>query len=226
MFNFKFSMPSVLVLGLFLLLPISSTYAQGAKKRHIERKSLKLNLPELALSDIPISSRMGVTYEFLLDRNYGIMIGMAYLGYPLSMMGGDSLSRAWRANVQQKGFSFDLSFRHYFDDADDNSYYISTFFSTSRLWIDSNSLPEILVLKKDRVALILGYQKKWRSLYFDFSAGLGVKSKNWKTHLQQTTNRGQTLRPDGSFNMGWNFEFNKPNIALAMPIQFLTGIRF
>jgi hypothetical protein len=229
MFNYKFSISSVCILSFFLFLSTSSISAQGAKKRHIERKSIKFNIGELALADIPISSRLGISYEFLLDRNYGIMIGMAYLGYPVSMWGSDSLSRAWRSSFLQKGYNFDLSFRHYFDDADDNSYYISTYFSTSRLWLDNPNLPNVLVLKKDKIALVLGYQKKWRSVYFDVSAGIGVKSKNWKTHLQQIntpTGVGQPLRPDYKTSIGWNIEFNKSNISLAMPVQFLAGFRF
>ncbi len=225
MFNNRFSISSVLVLGLFCFCSISHASAQGAKKRHIDRKSLKFNIGEIALADIPIASRLGVSYEFLLDRNYGIMIGMAYLSYPVQMWGGDSLSRVWRNSVQQKGFNFDLSFRHYFDDADESAVYLSTFFSTSRLWIDNVNLPEVLTLKKDRVALVIGKQSKWRSLYFDGSIGLGVKSKNWKTHLKQSTANNR-LDPNYNWGVGWNFEFNKPTIALAVPVQFLVGIRF
>ncbi|MBL7818813.1 MAG: hypothetical protein JNL70_27690 [Saprospiraceae bacterium] len=215
---------SVFLLGFF---SISSICAQSAsKKRYIERKSIKLNISELALADIPIASRMGISYEFLLDRNYGIMVGMAYLGYPISMWGKDSLSRVWRSQVQQQGYNFDVSFRHYFDDADESSYYISTYFSTSRLWVDSNSLPEVLLMKKDRVALVLGYQKKWRSLYIDLSGGLGVKFQNWKTHLRQTLTNYNRLSPDYNWGMGWNFEFNKPTTSIAVPIQLLVGFRF
>jgi hypothetical protein len=227
MFKIKSLMTSILILGFFSIFTITSANAQAAKKRRIERKSLKFNISELAIADIPISSRMGVSYEFLLDKNYGIMIGMAYLGYPISMLGGDSLSRAWRATVLQRGFNFDLSFRHYFDDADESSLYISTFFSTSRLWVDSNGAPSILTLKKDRVAIMIGQQKKWRSLYFDMSIGLGVKSQNWRTRLQQTPIIvGSNLRPDYNPTIGWNLDFSKPIVALAVPIQLLVGIRF
>lgn len=216
---------SAFLLSALFLLPTSSTFSQGVKKRYIERKSIKFNIGELALADIPIASRLGVSYEFLLDRNYGIMIGMSYLTYPISMWGKDSLSRAWRSNVDQKGYSFDLSFRHYFNDADESGYYISTFFSTSRLWIDNVNLPS-LIMKKDRVALVLGYQKRWRSLYMDISGGLGVKIKNWKSHLQQTPTNNARLPPDYSWSMGWNFEFNKPTTTIAAPMQFLVGFRF
>jgi hypothetical protein len=207
--------------------PTSLVYSQSpAKKRQIDRKAIKLNLSEMALADIPISSRLGISYEFLLDRNYGIQLGMAYLGYPVTMWGNDSTSRIWRNNVQQMGYNFDLAFRHYFDDADESTFYISTFFSTSRLWIDNSSLSEVLLMKKDRIALVVGHQKKWRSLYFDLSGGLGVKIQNWQTHLRQSSFNNLRTGPDYSGSMGWNFEFNKAKTALAVPIHFLAGFRF
>ncbi len=217
---------SVFWLSLFCLFPTSSTLAQGAKKRYLERKAIKLNISEMALADIPIASRLGVAYEFLLDRNYGIQLGMAYLTYPVSMWGKDSMSKAWRANVQQKGYNFDVAFRHYFDDADETTTYLSTYFSTSRLWIDGTGLPNVLLMKKDRIAVIIGYQKKWRSLYFDLSGGLGVKIQNWQTHLKQTA--FNNLRPSQDYTgiIGWNFEFNKPTTKLAIPIQCVVGLRF
>jgi hypothetical protein len=217
---------SALLLSLVCLYPTTCVHGQAAKKKYIERKAIKFNISEMALADIPISSRLGIAYEFLLDRNYGIQIGMAYLGYPIPMWGKDSLSRTWRAQVQQKGYNFDLAFRHYFDDADESTYYISTYFSTSRLWIDNINLPNVLLMKKDRVALIIGHQKQWRSLYFDLSAGLGVKVQNWKTHLRQAPLSTLRASPDYSGSMGWNFEFNRAKTAIAVPIQFVIGFRF
>lgn len=225
MLKSKLLISSALLLSILLFCPVSSAFGQSAKKRYIDRKSIKFNIGELALADIPIASRLGISYEFLLDRNYGIMIGMSYLTYPTSMWGKDSLSRAWRANVDQKGYNFDLSFRHYFDNADESSYYISTFFSTSRLWIESVNIPSI-IMKKDRVALVFGYQKRWQSLYMDFSCGLGVKIKNWKSYLRQIPTTNNRLSPDYNWGMGWNFEFNRPTTTIAMPVQFLMGFRF
>ena len=187
---------------------------------------MKFNVGEIVLADIPIASRLGVSYEFLLDRNFGIMIGMAYLGYPVSMWGSDSLSRAWRSNIDQKGYNVDCSFRHYFNDADESGYYFSTFFSSSRLWIDGANLPAPILMRKDRIALVLGYQRRWRFVYFDFSGGLGVKIKNWKTHLQQMPTYNSRLSPDYTTSLGWSFEFNKPVTTLAVPFQFLLGFRF
>lgn len=220
-------MTSVFLLSLFCMCPTSLVHGQAAaKKRHIDRKAIKLNLSEMALADIPISSRLGISYEFLLDRNYGIQLGMAYLGYPVTMWGNDSTSRIWRNNVQQMGYNFDLAFRHYFDDADESAFYLATFFSTSRLWIDDSSLSDVLLMKKDRIALIVGHQKKWRSLYFDISGGLGVKIQNWQTHLRQASLNNLRTGPDYSGSMGWNFEFNKAKTTIAVPIQFLAGFRF
>lgn len=227
MLNKRLFILSVFLLSLFCVYPTSSIQGQAAaKKRHIERKAIKLNLSEMALADIPIASRLGISYEFLLDRNYGIQVGMAYLGYPVNMWGNDSISRKWRNDVQQKGYNFDIAFRHYFDDADESTLYISTFFSTSRLWIDSNNLPNVLLMKKDRIALVIGHQTRWRSLYFDLSAGLGVKIQNWKTHLSQMPINNLRVSPDYTGSMGWNFEFNKAKTTLAVPIQLLVGFRF
>lgn len=217
---------SAFLLSLFCLYPTANIHGQAAKKKYIERKAIKFNISEMALADIPISSRLGIAYEFLLDRNYGIQIGMAYLGYPINMWGKDSLSRAWRSNVQQKGYNFDLAFRHYFDDADESTYYISTYFSTSRLWVDNINLPDMLLMKKDRVALCIGHQTRWRSLYFDISGGLGVRVQNWKTHLRQAPLSSLRVSPDYSGSMGWNFEFNKTKTAIAFPIQWVIGFRF
>ena len=158
--------------------------------------------------------------------DYGIQLGVGFLGYPINMWGTDSMSRAWRDNVQQIGYNFDIAFRHYFDDADETSLYISTFFSTSRLWIDVASYPNVISMTKNRAALVLGYQKKWRSLYFDFSAGLGVRLQNYKIHIQQTPVPNSRPSQEYVGGIGWNFEMNRSVTGLAVPIQFVVGFRF
>lgn len=218
---------SVCVLSLFFVFPSHSLFAQSVnKKRYIERKAIKINVNEIVLADIPVASKLGVSYEFLLDRNYGIQLGMGFLGYPINMWGTDSMSRAWRDNVQQVGYNFDIAFRHYFDDADETSMYISTFFSTSRLWIDVISYPRVISMTKSRVALVLGYQKRWRSLYFDLSAGLGAKFQNYRTHLQPVLLPQARLSQEYVGGFGWNFELNKDVVKIAVPIQFVVGYRF
>lgn len=191
------------------------------------RKSLKFNINGLALADIPLASHYGLSYELLLDRNYGIQVGIGYLGYPVSSWGSDSVSQAWRNTVSQFGYSLDASFRHYFNDADETTYYISTYFSTSRLWLNSTMGPADLLLKKDRIALMIGRQKTWRThIYFDFSMGVGVKFKNWRTHIQQVKTVANRLTAETQWAAGWNMEFNVPTTSIAFPVQFLVGFRF
>ena len=162
----------------------------------------------------------------MLDRNYGVMLGISYLGYPVAVWGSDSASQAWRNNVVENGYSLDLSLRHYFDDADESSYYMSTYFSLSRLWLSSDRAPNDIFMRKERIAIMLGYQKNWRGIYFDLSGGLGVKFKNWRTQLTQLPINGNRISPEYDWGLGWSFDFRRSVTTIAVPIELLVGFCF
>jgi hypothetical protein len=189
---------------------------------------MKLDLGGIGISDIPVASRFGLAYEFMLDHNYGLQIGLGYLGTPSYAWGRDSAKAMWRIHNKVSGMSFDLAFKHYFDNIDETTTYMSTFFSWSRAWLSNGQLTEDFTLQKIRVGVMFGYQKAFNNAYFDVSWGLGARFKSYQFDLQQIQPTTLPIvRPEANYwGLGWHLDADKRTVSLAMPIQFTVGIRY